>query len=62
MFDLDAIGHVLASDVRAKDNLPPFPASIKDGYAVVSADGVGNRNVLGHSTAGGKVKRLLCVL
>lgn len=28
------MGRVLAQDIYAKDNLPPFPASIKDGYAV----------------------------
>lgn len=28
------MGRVLAQDVYAKDNLPPFPASVKDGYAV----------------------------
>ncbi|XP_014664192.1 PREDICTED: gephyrin-like [Priapulus caudatus] len=50
----DALGHVLADDVYAKDALPPFPASVKDGYAVVAADGAGNRKVLGHSTAGSK--------
>lgn len=33
---LDALSHVLAEDVRAPDPQPPFPASIKDGYAVVS--------------------------
>ncbi len=27
----DALGRVLAEDVYAKDPLPPFPASIKDG-------------------------------
>jgi gephyrin len=26
-----ALGRVLAADVYAKDPLPPFPASIKDG-------------------------------
>lgn len=31
---LDGMGRVLAQDVYAKDNLPPFPASVKDGYAV----------------------------
>ena len=31
----DALGLVLAEDIFAKDPLPPFPASIKDGYAVV---------------------------
>jgi len=48
----DAIGRVLAEDVVAKDPLPPFPASIKDGYAVISADGVGVRTVRGESSAG----------
>lgn len=33
-FFLDGMGRVLAQDVYAKDNLPPFPASVKDGYAV----------------------------
>lgn len=42
----------LADDVHAIDPLPPFPASIKDGYAVIAADGAGNRLVLGDSTAG----------
>lgn len=32
---VDALGLYLAEDVYAKDPLPPFPASIKDGYAVV---------------------------
>uniref|UniRef100_T1JB58 MoaB/Mog domain-containing protein n=1 Tax=Strigamia maritima TaxID=126957 RepID=T1JB58_STRMM len=48
----DAHGRVLAIDVRAKDPLPPFPASVKDGYAVIAADGVGIRKVLGESSAG----------
>uniref|UniRef100_A0A8C5B3Q0 Gephyrin a n=1 Tax=Gadus morhua TaxID=8049 RepID=A0A8C5B3Q0_GADMO len=30
----DGMGRVLAQDIYAKDNLPPFPASVKDGYAV----------------------------
>ncbi|PSN49099.1 hypothetical protein C0J52_13643 [Blattella germanica] len=29
----DTLGRVLAEDVYSKDPLPPFPASIKDGYA-----------------------------
>lgn len=33
-FPTDGMGRVLAQDVYAKDNLPPFPASVKDGYAV----------------------------
>ncbi|XP_013398832.1 gephyrin isoform X2 [Lingula anatina] len=52
VFYKDALGRILAEDVYAKDPLPPFPASIKDGYAVVAADGAGDRIVLGDSTAG----------
>ncbi|PVD26116.1 hypothetical protein C0Q70_13784 [Pomacea canaliculata] len=48
----DALGLYLAEDVYAKDPLPPFPASIKDGYAVVAADGAGLRKVIGESSAG----------
>jgi hypothetical protein len=33
--DADLCGHVLAEDVRANEPLPPFPASVKDGYAVI---------------------------
>lgn len=31
---IDAAGKILAEDVFAKDNLPPFRASILDGYAL----------------------------
>ena len=48
----EALGYVLAEDIFAKDSLPPFPASIKDGYAVVAADGCGKRSVIGGSYAG----------
>ncbi|XP_063878355.1 gephyrin-like isoform X2 [Scylla paramamosain] len=48
----NALGFVLAEDIHAKDPLPPFPASIKDGYAVLAADGTGLRVVRGDSTAG----------
>ncbi|ELT95068.1 hypothetical protein CAPTEDRAFT_226958 [Capitella teleta] len=48
----DALGFVLAEDVFSQEPLPPFPASIKDGYAVIVADGTGRRRVLGDSTAG----------
>ncbi|XP_072302178.1 gephyrin b isoform X3 [Eucyclogobius newberryi] len=49
---LDGMGRVLAQDVYAKDNLPPFPASVKDGYAVRAADGPGDRFIIGESQAG----------
>lgn len=32
----DALGMTLAADVKAQEPLPPFPASMKDGYAVVA--------------------------
>lgn len=48
----EARGHVLAEDVLAKEPVPKYRASIKDGYAVVSADGVGEYEVVSHSHAG----------
>uniref|UniRef100_A0A0E0DJI3 Molybdopterin biosynthesis protein CNX1 n=1 Tax=Oryza meridionalis TaxID=40149 RepID=A0A0E0DJI3_9ORYZ len=48
----DALGLVLAEDVRAPDPLPPFRASIKDGYAVVASDGPGEYPVITESRAG----------
>ncbi len=43
---------ILAADVRSQEPLPPFPASVKDGYAVVAADGPGVYPVVGEVTAG----------
>ena len=48
----EAQGRVLCQDVAARDPLPPFPASIKDGYAVIAADGAGVRRVRGEASAG----------
>lgn len=47
-----ACKRVLAEDVHASDPLPPFPASIKDGYAVLASDGAGRRTVLDAVPAG----------
>ena len=47
-----ALGRVLCTDVTAADPLPPFPASTKDGYAVLSSDGPGVRQVRGEASAG----------
>jgi len=47
-----ALGRILGQDVTAPDALPPFPASIKDGYAVVASDGVGEFEVAGNSRTG----------
>jgi len=48
----ETLGRVLCQDVVAKDPLPPFPASIKDGYAVIANDGAGIRKVRGEASAG----------
>lgn len=48
----EVVGLVLAETVTAPEPLPPFPASIKDGYAVIAADGPGDYPVLGEVTAG----------
>ena len=47
-----AVGRVVSSPVTARDSLPPFPASIKDGYAVIASDGAGEFDVIGESRAG----------
>ena len=41
MLTQDALGRVLANDVRAPHALPPFPRSSVDGYAVRAADTFG---------------------
>ncbi|XP_049399476.1 molybdopterin biosynthesis protein CNX1 isoform X1 [Solanum stenotomum] len=48
----EVLGKVLAEDISAPDPLPPYPASIKDGYAVVAADGPGEYPVIIESRAG----------
>lgn len=48
----EALGKVLAQDIHAPDPLPPFPASVKDGYAVVASDGPGEYPIITESRAG----------
>eukprot|EP00211_Chloroparvula_japonica_P004709 CAMPEP_0119124278 /NCGR_PEP_ID=MMETSP1310-20130426/3949_1 /TAXON_ID=464262 /ORGANISM="Genus nov. species nov., Strain RCC2339" /LENGTH=658 /DNA_ID=CAMNT_0007114203 /DNA_START=40 /DNA_END=2016 /DNA_ORIENTATION=- len=48
----DACGFVLAETVSSRSPYPPFRASVKDGYAVHSADGEGEYEVVSVSTAG----------
>ncbi|XP_048504321.1 molybdopterin biosynthesis protein CNX1 isoform X2 [Beta vulgaris subsp. vulgaris] len=48
----EAQGKTLAQDIHAPDPLPPYPASIKDGYAVIAADGPGEYPVISESRAG----------
>ncbi|KAL5715482.1 hypothetical protein ACHQM5_017294 [Ranunculus cassubicifolius] len=48
----ESLGKILAEDVRAPDPLPPYRASIKDGFAVVASDGPGEYPVITESRAG----------
>ena len=48
----DALGRVLAQDVRAAGDVPPFPCSAMDGYAVVAGDAGRTLQIVGESRAG----------
>ncbi|XP_026675387.1 gephyrin [Ceratina calcarata] len=48
----NCLGKILATDLYSKYDLPPFRASIKDGYAVLASDGMGKRKVLAGIKAG----------
>jgi molybdenum cofactor synthesis domain-containing protein len=48
----DALDLVLAQDVIAQEDLPPFPCSAKDGFAVIASDTTNPRRLLGEQTAG----------
>uniref|UniRef100_H2XUG5 Gephyrin n=1 Tax=Ciona intestinalis TaxID=7719 RepID=H2XUG5_CIOIN len=45
----DAIDHILAEDIRAKAPIPPFPASVMDGYAVIGLDTPCDLDIVGAS-------------
>ncbi len=47
-----ALDQVLAEDVYAKEDLPPFPCSSKDGFAVIASDPSNPRRLIGEQTAG----------
>lgn len=49
----EAAGRVLAEAVVAREAMPPFAAASVDGWAVVAADGPGERRVVGLVDAGG---------
>jgi molybdopterin molybdotransferase len=48
----DALGRVLAEDARALVDLPPFPSSAMDGFAVRTADTPGTLRIVGRIAAG----------
>ncbi|KAF3116511.1 hypothetical protein TWF706_004144 [Orbilia oligospora] len=57
--DANLVGYILAEEVRAKESVPAFRASIVDGYAIVHTDGVGIYPVVGVSHAApGEIKPL----
>ncbi|KAK6331661.1 hypothetical protein TWF718_002208 [Orbilia javanica] len=57
--DASLVGYILAEEVRAKESVPAFRASIVDGYAVLHTDGVGIYPVVGVSHAApGEIKPL----
>lgn len=52
-----AAGRVAAEDARALVDLPPFPSSAMDGFAVRSADTPGTLRIAGESAAGRPAER-----
>lgn len=55
----EADGLIVAEDVVATEDLPPFPASVVDGYALRAGDGRAPRRVVGEVSAGEMVARPL---
>ncbi len=55
----DAVGRVVADTARAQVDLPPFPSSAMDGFAVRAADTPGRLPVVGRIAAGRPAERLL---
>jgi molybdopterin molybdotransferase len=54
-----ALGRILAEDARAQVDLPPFPSSAMDGYAVRSADVPGKLPIVARIAAGRPAPRAL---
>src|SRR5215813_10008756 len=55
----DAAGRVLAEDARSAVDLPPFPASAMDGFAIRSADVPATLPIVGRVAAGKPASRAL---
>lgn len=49
---MGALGRILAVDIYAQEDMPPFPASAVDGYAVIASDTQTQREMIGDQTAG----------
>ena len=50
---IDLLDRRVSSDIQSKVDVPSFPASIKDGYAVITSDGPGTRKVISSSITAG---------
>lgn len=48
----EALGFVLAEDIHAPEDMPPFPAAAKDGFAVIAGDTSRERRLIGEQMAG----------
>ena len=48
------IGSVLAEDVQAKDELPPFRASVMDGYAISTSNSSNEFEIVGARSFAGQ--------
>jgi molybdopterin molybdotransferase len=55
----EALDRVLAEDVKAAQDMPPFPSSAMDGYAVPASDAGAELKVVGESRAGTPAGRRL---
>ena len=55
----DALGRVLAQDVRATGDVPPFPCSAMDGYAVLAGPPGRRLRIVGESRAGAPTEQAL---
>ena len=49
---LEGEGRILAEDISAVEDMPPFHTTAVDGYAILAADGEQSRRILGDQTAG----------
>lgn len=54
----DLGGQVLAEEVVAEEDVPPFPAATVDGWAVIAADDTAQRQVLSASGIAGQAPAL----
>src|SRR5690348_5079647 len=55
----EAAGRILAAAAAAAVDLPPFPSSAMDGFAIRSADAPGRLRIAGASAAGAPAARTL---